>query len=159
MGMYVSFVAMTPELLTKAENDPEWAEEYIDDFYAQDELPDNAEVDLEKSWAGLIYLMEAENLGFGMLDSGVRIIADDNCIDSWNAQDVKTKAKTLSATPFEKLAAHYNPASMMAEDVYPQMWEHDPESELESLQWNYERLVEFFAATAASGNGVLMSWG
>ncbi|ADD45847.1 YfbM family protein [Stackebrandtia nassauensis] len=159
MGMYMTFVRLTPAELTKAVNDPEWAEEFVDEFYEDDDIDPLADLDLEKSWGGLIYLSDEAGLGLSLLDSGTRIISDDTCIDGWDADEVKATAKALSETPFSKLVAHYNPAAMMSQEVYPRVWDADPEGELESLEWNYRQMVEFFTAAAAANHAVLMSWG
>lgn len=159
MGMYVSFVRLTPAELAKAEKDPEWAEEFAEGVYDTDDPDPLADVSLEKSWDGLTYLTDQAGAHFGLLDSGTRIIADDSCLDGWDAELVKSKAELLSQTPFSTLAAHFDPAAMMAADIYPRVWDANPEAELESLEWHYGQLVEFFTAAAATDHAVLMSWG
>lgn len=159
MGMYMTFVRLTPAELATAVKDPEWAEEFVDEFYEDDDLEPLADLDLEKSWAGLDYLTDEAGAHLALLDSGTRIISDDSCIDGWDTELVKEKAKLLNATPFAKLAVHFDADAMMSQDVYPGVWDADPEGELESLEWNYGRMVEFFTAAAASGHAVLMSWG
>lgn len=159
MGMYVSFVRLTSGDLVKAEQDPQWAKAYEAQYYVKEHPPENFDLSLEKSWAGLIYLMEAAGVHFDLLYSGTRIVDNGSVLDGWDAELVKHHAKALRQAPFSKLAAHYDPAAMMAESVYPKMWDHDPDGELEGLRWYYEEMVEFFDAVAASGDAVLMSWG
>ncbi|MCX5208526.1 YfbM family protein [Kitasatospora sp. NBC_00240] len=157
MGMYVSFTRMTPAQLEQAAHDPDWAAEYLDAYYG-DGGPCDLSGGLDKAWAGLQFLLDAAEVPVEFLMDGFPI-RDDGTLFGWSAEDVRELAKELRAVPFERLAAHYDPARMAAEGVYPNVWEFRPEEELDHLRGSYESLVGFLDSAAASGSAAVMTFG
>lgn len=161
MGMYVTFVRMTPDELDKAETDPDWAEQFLEDFYDYDGTPppENSEVDIQKSWAGLDHLLDEAMLPFSIQEGGY-CIANGNgwYLNLWTVADLADAAKFLAETPFDTLAAHYDAEAMSREEVYPnaRCWDAD---DLQYLRRDYDDLRAFFVAAADSGHGAMMSFG
>ncbi|MBB5960601.1 hypothetical protein FHS29_007229 [Saccharothrix tamanrassetensis] len=146
MGMTLSFTRVTPAELDRAFEDPEWAREHLDD----EELP---YCFLEKSWAGIQFLLDAAEVRVDVYEDGDAI--DEECtLFGWSDSMVAEAAKALSATPFEVLAGYYDPRKLSEKDVYPMkhLWDAD---DIDYLRYNYQDLVAFFEETAASGNAAI----
>ncbi|MEU5721611.1 DUF1877 family protein [Micromonospora sp. NPDC047738] len=149
MGMTLWFTRVTPRELDRAIADPEWAAEYLDG----ENLPICY---LEKSWAGIQFLLDAAEVGVDLYEDGFLI--DQECtLLGWDDGMVADAARALSATPFEALAGHYDPAKLSAEEIYPhrRVWDDD---DLDYLRDHHEELVRFFVATAASGSAAIRSF-
>lgn len=158
MGMYMSFMRVTPEELEEAETDPEWARDYVDDPDRTDEL--DGYLDLDKAWDGIQFLLNRAGLPIELQLDGV-FISEDPFLAGWTVDDVKDAARHLRATPFEQLARHFDPAQMTESGIYPPIWERDPAEDdvLGYLKEFYELLVRFFDAAAASESAAIMSFG
>lgn len=161
MGMYVSFVRLTPAQLEQADRDPEWAEQYLEDLYDSEAepLPENADVDIQKSWAGLDHLFDNAGVPFSIQEGGDCIANGDGWyLNTWTVEDVVRAAKVLKETSFDAIAEHCDAEQLSRAEVYPMrhMWDAD---DMESLKWDYEQLQGFFAAAAASGHAAMMSFG
>jgi hypothetical protein len=145
MSCVLSFTRVTPEELDRAFADPEWAAEHV----IEDE--DRPGCYLDKAWAGIQFLLDAAGVDVDLYEDGD--VVDEECILlAWNAGMVANAARALSATPFEVLARHFDPRRMTERNVYPSVWNDD---DLDYLRHYHARLVEFFAATAASGDAAI----
>lgn len=146
MGMTLSFTRVTPEELDRAFEDPEWAAEQVDD----EERPNCF---LEKSWAGIQFLLTAADVDVDLYEDGDPI--DEECtLLGWGQRKVAKTAELLAAVPFEVLEGHYDPEALSKEGVYPMrhLWSAE---DVEYLRENYAELVEFFAQAAASGGAAI----
>jgi len=153
MGMVLSFTRVTPEELNKAMADPEWAGEYLWELDRTDE-PDGY---LDKAWDGIQFLLDAAKVPIQLRMDG-HLIDAEGCLAAWTVSDVEDAARHLRATPFEQLARHFDPARMAGQGIYPAIiWERDDDA-LDYLRENYEALVLFFDAAAASGSAAIMSF-
>ncbi|WP_043262996.1 YfbM family protein [Streptomyces sp. CT34] len=159
MGVSISFISATMEELDRAENDPSWAGEYIYELYDSDDLsmPDRPHGGPDKAWAGLQFLLDETDVEIEFLMDGFQIL-EDGTLFGWSAEQIGSLARQLRATPWERLAVHYDPEQMMTEEVYPNTWRFDPEGELDWLERSYEELVTFFIEAAESGYGAFMSF-
>ncbi|MEV0677765.1 DUF1877 family protein [Actinosynnema sp. NPDC050436] len=149
MGMTLSFTRVTPEELARAFEDPEQAEEYVED----ENVP---YCFLEKSWAGIQFLLDAADVRVDLYEDGDAI--DEECtMFGWDDVMVAAAAKALSATPFEVLAGHYDTAKLSEKEVYPMrhLWGAD---DIEYLEHNYRDLVRFFDETAAVGGAAIRNF-
>ncbi|MDG4861745.1 YfbM family protein [Streptomyces sp. T-3] len=155
--MTLSFTCVTPEELARALQDPEWAEEYVDELEAGELRPDDPDGFIEKAWAGIQYLLSCAGAGIELQMDGDPI-DEELTLVGWSAEMVQHAAKTLQTLPFEKLAAHYDPVEMQERNVYPNIWTHDPEGEREYLEWHYGRLVTFFKEAAAMRYAAIMTF-
>jgi hypothetical protein len=140
MSTTLTFTRVTAEELDRAIEDPEWALECVQDEDALDCF-------LEKSWAGIQFLLDEAGVNVELHESGF-IIDDEFILSGWSDSMVAEAAKALKATPFEVLAGHYDPRKLSEAEVYPfrQLWD---DADIEYLRDNYADLVEFFEETAA----------
>lgn len=159
MSVSISFISATTEELDRAEREPSWAEEYVDQLYDGDNFPapDRPYGGPDKAWGGLQFLFDEAGVGPEFLMDGSMIL-EDGTLFGWDAEQIASVARQLRETPWERLAAHYDPERMAKDDVYPNMWKFDPEGELGWLEYAYGELVEFFAAAAERGLGAFMNF-
>ncbi|MFD7918501.1 YfbM family protein [Streptomyces sp. NPDC059740] len=153
MGMYLSFIRVTPQELEEAEKDPARAEVFLERRHERG--ADEPDGGLEKAWAGLEFLLNAAAAGVDLLRDG-ELISEDGRFSGWTADRVQGAAKRLGDLPFERLARHYDPQRMTEEDVYPGVWQPPGKGELAYLEEHYAVLVGFFTAAAASGSAAIM---
>ncbi|MFC8088893.1 DUF1877 family protein [Streptomyces sp. NPDC057301] len=158
MGVSISFISATTEELDRAAKDPNWADEYIFELYGENSpMPDRPYGGPDKAFGGLQFLFDQAEVGLEFLMDGFQI-RDDGTLFGWDAEQIGNVARELRATPWERLAAHYDSERMGKEDVYPNMWRFDPEGQLEWLEGAYEELVAFFGAAADRGLGAFMTF-
>ncbi|GGU65689.1 hypothetical protein GCM10010211_33620 [Streptomyces albospinus] len=159
MSVSIAFISATTEELDRAENDPSWADEYIYELYDSDDhsMPDRPRGGPSKAWAGLQFLLDETDVELEFLMDGFPIL-EDGTLFGWSVEQIESVAGQLRATPWEELAAHYDPEQMTKEEVYPNTWRLDPEGELDWLERSYEELVAFFAEAAEGGYGAFMSF-
>ncbi|GHH11118.1 YfbM family protein [Streptomyces lanatus] len=157
MGMYISFISATTEELDKAVEDPGWAVDHVDELYESEDsaVPDRPSADLDKAWGGLQFLLDEAEMGLEFMMDGF-VIVEEGTLFGWSVEDVRTAARELRATPWQRLAVHYDAERMNKEDVYPRVW--DNEGEPEWLESAYGELVEFFGAAADRGLGAFMTF-
>lgn len=153
MGMAMSFSRVTPAELARIESDPESMREFPWEPARAGE-PDGY---LDKAWDGLRYLFEVADLGIDLFQDG-RSVSSDGTLNLWDADLVRQTAKVLRGTTFDRLAHHFDPEQMTAQNVYPNIWQEGDEA-LDYLRVNYGHLVRFFDFAAADGSGALMSFG
>ncbi|MGG7574811.1 YfbM family protein [Streptomyces sirii] len=157
MGVTIGFISATTEELDRAEKDPSWADEYISELYSRDDFPTRPHGDPDKAWGGLQFLLDETDVYLDFLMDGSPIL-EDGTLFGWSAEQIESLARQLRATPWEELAAHYDPERMTKEGVYPSVWRFDPEGELEWLKSAYEELVAFLSEAAEGGYGAFMSF-
>ncbi|MGW1957967.1 YfbM family protein [Streptomyces sp. NPDC001920] len=159
MGVSISFISATTQELERAEQDPSWADEFTWELYSSDDvpMPDRPQGGPDRAFGGLQFLFDEAGVHLEFLMDGFQIL-DDGTLFGWTAEQVQGVARHLRATPWERLAVHYDPERMTAEEVYPNMWRFDPEGQLDRLKDAYEELVEFFAAAAERGLGAFMNF-
>jgi hypothetical protein len=155
MSVTISFISATAEELDRAAEDPDWASEFLDELYEGDDGPGRPDGGPDKAWGGLQYLFDKADVYLEFLMEGYSI-GEDGTLFGWPVEDVASLAAKLQATPWEQLAAHYEPELMAKEEVYPNCWKLDPEGELEWLESAYGELVAFFAEAAEGGYGAFM---
>jgi hypothetical protein len=157
MGVSIGFISATTEELDRAEKDPSWANEYVYELYAGNDFPNRPYGGPDKAWAGLQFLIDETDVDLEFLMDGFQIL-EDGTLFGWSPEQIESVARYLRATPWERLAAHYAPERMTAEEVYPNMWRLDAKGQLDWLERSYEELVNFFAEAAAGGYGAFMSF-
>ncbi len=152
MGRTISFYRVTPDQLERALADGQRAGDLVRDMDVGEE-PDGY---LDKSWAGLQFLMDAANVGPDLRMDG-DFIGDDGCLTGWSAETVAEVAGVLRAKPFDELARYFDPDRMVEAKIYPvRIWHR--EDARDYLRGCYERLVGFFEAAATSGSAAIMSF-
>lgn len=164
MGVSISFISATTEELERGKKDPDWASEFVDELYEydfddpdfdDDSVPGRPDGGPEKAWAGLEFLFSGTDVRLEFLMDG-GCIKEDGTLFWWSVEEIERLARQTRATPWERLAANYDPERMTKEQVYPNTWTFDPEGELEWLQGAYEELAAFFGAAAEGGYGAFM---
>ncbi|MER5266091.1 DUF1877 family protein [Actinosynnema sp. NPDC002837] len=145
MSTTLAFTRVSPAELDRAIEDPEWALEHL-----EEDLPYYS---LEKSWAGIQFLLDAAGVAIELNEDGF-VIDEESTLSGWTDHMVAEAATTLRATPFEVLATHYDPRELSAQEVYPwrRFWDDDG---IDNLRDDYVDLVEFFEETAASGGALI----
>lgn len=160
MGMYVSFVRLTPAQLERAHADPEWAERFVDELYDSEEpLPEGADVDIQKSYSALDHLFDEAEVSFSIQQDGVNVAMGDGWyLNAWSVEEVAQAARVLTETTFDAMAKHCDAAALSAAEVYPMrhMWDAE---DFASLRYDFDALKAFFLAAAESGHGAMMSFG
>lgn len=153
------FIGGTTEELDRAVKAPDQAEDDVDELFESDDstVPGGPSAELDKMWDGLQFLLGEAGVGFEFMMDGF-LIAEEGTLFRWSAEHVEAVARQLRATPWERLAAHFDPERMIKENVYPHVWDVAPESELEWLESAYGDLVEFFGAAADRGLGAFMTF-
>lgn len=146
MSTTLAFTQVTPGQLDRAIKDPEWALEHLLD----EDLPYYS---LEKSWAGIQFLLDAAEVRIELHEDGL-VIDQEGVLSGWTDGMVADAAATLGATPFEVLAGHYDPRQLSEQEVYPwrQFWDDDG---IDDLRDDYADLVEFFGETAAARGALI----
>ncbi|PBC86506.1 protein of unknown function [Streptomyces sp. 2224.1] len=159
MGVRIAFIGATTEELDRAEKDPSWASSCVSGLYADVAFPKAARPygGPDKAWAGLQFLLDETGIELEFLMDGFQIL-EDGTLFGWSAEQIESVARQLQATPWERLAAHYDPERMTIERMYPNVWGWDAEGGLDWLQCSYDELVTFFAAAAEGGYGAFMSF-
>lgn len=153
MSMTIGFTSVTPQEFDRAIGDSEWADELIGSDEKIEQEPNGY---LDKSWAGLEYLMHKAEVGFEFLFTG-KDITDDGTLFGWSPELVRQTAEELRSVPFGRLAAHYDGPAMQVAEVYPLAWDDDGNA-LDYVEFYYAQMVAFFEAAAASGAGAIMSF-
>ena len=149
MGMVLSFIRVTPKELDQAFEDPELAEEFVDD-------EDAPSCYLDKAWAGIQFMLDAAGVDVDLYEDG-DALDEEATLFGWDADLVEHAAKALGEMPVEKLAGFYDAKKMSEKEVYPMrhMWDAD---DLDYLVENYRALVPFFKETAAAGGALIRSF-
>lgn len=143
----------------------EYAPEVIADELER-EVPTDEQVYLDKAWDGLHFLLSADIdeyslLGFllhgghelGDPESGsppVRVIM---------SLDVEALDEELATVTEEQLRAKFDPARMLAADIYPAIWDRDP-AEDDTLGWllGYFKPLQQLVSAAAKNQQGLLIW-
>lgn len=150
----MSFTRVSAADLELAMKHKDCAEEFLDGFTPLETDPDGY---LDKSWAGLKYLLEAADTGIDLFFTATPLPIEG--YSGWDPADVAHTAELLSKTPFDKLAEHYDPVEMDTIGVYPRIWIRDGNDSLSYLRDNYASLVEVFVHAARHRSGLLQSFG
>jgi hypothetical protein len=126
------------------------------------EMPE-PELDLDKSWHGLHYLLTGTDWrigeGAGAAILGGAEIGQDGGYGPARLLDqdmVRAVATALDALDAGVLRARFDPDAMTAAEIYPDIWT-DGSDELGYLMSHYTELRRFYNAAAANGQAVLLA--
>ncbi|MFB9236904.1 YfbM family protein [Plantactinospora siamensis] len=122
------------------------------------------ELDLDKSWHGIHYLLTGTAWeigdGAGAAILGGEEVGEDNGYGPARLvrpDAVRTIAGALGAVDVQTLRARFDPQAMSAADIYPAIWANGVE-ELDSyLMPNLAELRRFYEAAASNGQAVLLA--
>ena len=124
------------------------------------------EICIDKAWHGIHYLLTGTDwsgdplLDF-VLSGGVEIGFEDvgyGLARALTSAEVAVVSRALTAITADTLRARYDPVAMMEDNIYPNIWDHDPAEDdlLGYLIENFELLKAFCARTTASGRGLVV---
>lgn len=151
MSMVATFTQVTPGELQRLQEDPQWLDGLM---LVRDEEPDRADGYLDKAWDGLDFLFDAQGVPLRLQEDGAPLGRDMTHF-GWTAESISKMADLLRQTPFETLAAHYDP-EQMNEDVYGS-WA-DEDDDLDYLRQYYEVLSAFCESSCASGSAAILEF-
>jgi hypothetical protein len=166
MGMYGVYARLTPKELDRALKDPQRERELAESLQkwypggkGDAAFRSSRVLDVDKAWNGLWYLLHAEGAPAEIMGGGTAVSDYE-----WGygpalyltAEQVEMAAAFLQATPWALLARHFDPVAMVADHVYPEVWDRPDEDNLGWLQDYYLELVPFFAAAAGAGDAVIV---
>jgi hypothetical protein len=125
----------------------------------------DTEVDLDKAWHGIHYLLTGSPEPNGTLASRVIMGGEDIGPDQGygpahllKPDEVKAIAHLLEQTTPEMLRERFKPKEMTRADVYPTViWEREGDEALEYLLDNYKNLVAFYKRAAERGQAVILA--
>jgi hypothetical protein len=128
--------------------------------------PEGISADIEKAWHGIHYLLtgtawEGEHPRNFLVSGGKEVGTIDV---GYGPARVLTAAKTrevrdaLMALSDEDLKARFDPEDMLAKQVYPEIWERDPEEDdtLGYLMENVQTLRGFLNQAVDKGLGIVV---
>ncbi|GAA0898268.1 hypothetical protein GCM10009557_73470 [Virgisporangium ochraceum] len=160
MGMVMSFHRVTPDELARVVEDPGCVDDILEAAGERAQADGSPDGDLDKSWAGLDFLLAAADVPVDIEDGVMDYLDDDGTVSVWDATKVAEAARVLRSTPFGELARHHDPARMTELDIYPGIiWVRDGDEALDWLRECYEALVAFLDDAASRGCAVVKTFG
>ncbi|MEU2662184.1 YfbM family protein [Micromonospora sp. AMSO12t] len=143
--------------------DPTAVDELIyGDLDDEAEMPE-PELDLDKSWHGIHYLLTgtAWKIGEG---AGAAILGGDEIGQDGgygparllDPNTVRVIATGLDAMDVETLRARFDPDAMAAADIYPAIWANGSD-EFDHLMSHFTEVRRFYRAAAGNGQAVLLA--
>jgi hypothetical protein len=121
-----------------------------------------SELDLDKSWHGLHYLITGSPWTVGE-GAGAAILGGDNIGEDngygparlLSPDAVRTIAAGLGTIDVETLRSRYDPDALTRSDIYPQIWDEDDCFD-SYLAPYFVELCGFYRRAAANGDAVLL---
>ena len=123
------------------------------------------QLDLDKTWHALHFLLTGEPWGgappLNFLVSGTEVGDIDvgyGPARSFTAEETREIAAALAPITEATLRARFDPAAMMAAEIYPAIWDRDPAQD-DTLGYVLERfgpLKQFVTSAAEHGEGLLV---
>ena len=124
----------------------------------------DTEIDLDKAWHGIHYLLTGSAESTGTLASKVIMGGEDIGPDQGygpaqllNPDEVKAVARLLEETTPEQLRQRYKPKEMTRAGVYPDIWDRDGNEALDYLLEYYRKLVAFYKHAAEREQAVVFA--
>jgi hypothetical protein len=125
----------------------------------------DTEVDLDKAWHGIHYLLTGSNDSNGTLASkvimGGKNIGPDRGYGPaqlLRPAEVKSIAHLLEETTPDILRARFKPKEMTRARIYPEIiWERDGDEALSYVLDYYKKLVAFYQRAAERGQAVILA--
>lgn len=137
-----------------------------DDFYEWlDEKGDRDSFDVDKAWHAIHFTLTGNawtpDGPLGSVVLGGAPFGEDGGYGPprWLAPDaVVAAAGALADLPPDRFVERLDFPALQANDIYPSMWDRDPESEefVDYLRHGYETIHEKFTAAAVAGRGFVI---
>ncbi len=136
--------------------------------YAEEDIPDPKSLDIDKSWAGIMFLLNG--CGLEEIDYAERPLSlvfynpsahiiDENQDMGYGpaiyctAEEVKEISSALDDISIEELEKRYDPARMEQLEIYPFSWKE--EGAFNYLADYFKSIKEFYKAAADSNEAVI----
>ncbi len=124
----------------------------------------DTEIDIDKAWNGIHYLLTGSVESNGTLASKVIMGGEDIGLDRGygpaqllKPAEVKAIAQLLDGTTPDILRQRFKPKEMTRADVYPGViWERDGDEALRYVLDYYKKLVTFYKRAAERGQAVIL---
>jgi hypothetical protein len=125
-----------------------------------EEDEDDEELDLDKAWSGVHFLLTGTNGGgegpASYLLTGTPLVdMDEIQVLSLSSQKVVEFDLYLQTISNDFLKKQYNPKRMMELEIYPSPWKDS--EDLEYLLEHFEELKEFVSKTVKKHKGLILS--
>ncbi|MED0666949.1 YfbM family protein [Bacillus badius] len=160
MGMIASYHRISTEQLEHLIAQPEAVEIFL---YETEEVSER-EVDIDKAWHGIYFLLTGEGeLGAANSLAGDAILGGKPLGEDLgmgpcrylSAAGVKEIADTLNSISASSLSARFDAKAFNEAEIYP-MYSEWTEADKAYLLDNYEELVRYFAEAARHEEGMLL---
>jgi len=165
MGMIGNLRRLGDADLKRLLEDPELVADYLDDESSAGFGP-SADVDVDKAWHGIHFLLTGTawegDPPLNFLVTGGAEIGDVDVgygpARGFGSAEVAQLASALGALPSSEVRRRFLPDRMMELDVYPSIWDRDPEEDdtVGYLLAYYEDLRAFVSEAAAEGQALLV---
>ncbi len=158
MSMMYHLREITNNEAAKLTADPEQIEDFLDNSLGQ------SEIDLEKAWHGIHYLLTGDASGGErphcyLMDGGSPVGDIDVGYGPamlLSKDQVKEFSDALGKLSEEQLKERFDPEAMDKAGVYPGVWDEGDEA----FEWLFEvidsELKPFFSTASQNGNSVLL---
>lgn len=159
MSMIGNFLQITPEQLEAMHADPALVTKTL---YPED-VDRYPGIDVDKAWQAIHFLLVGDPWkGDGPLALAVLNgpeIGDDagyGPATYLTPEEVRDVAAALEPITPEQLGQRFDPTAMMAQQIYPEIWDEDDEEELiEYITEGYQEVRSYYLDAAAKGNAML----
>lgn len=163
MGMTAAFVAVSPEELASLQADPSTVGSlFFDRLGAR---ASGHALDIDKSWAGLHFLLTGEQYG-GQPPHSLPILGGTEFGPELSygparflvPSEVSAAAAALNETSIDSLRQRFVPSALEEAEIYPSgIWESEGMDGFAYLEHWYGLLQEFYAQAAARGDAMLLA--
>jgi hypothetical protein len=144
---------ITPDELSAMQTDP-------DHVPAKGKVP--GPCSLEKMWQAVHFLITGQEwegdppLSFAVL--GHEEIGDDGGYGParyLTPEEVRSVSAALSTITTEELRRRFDPEALEAAQIYPNVWDEDPDDLFEEIESYFSELVAYYRDAASRGNAML----
>ena len=160
MSMIAGLAPITPAQLEAVQADPDAATAFC---HPQDAAQRARNIDLDKAWHGIHFLLTGKAWDKGGQAQGLAILGGQDIGPDQGygparfvtPPQVADVAAALATLDDAELARRYDVQAMEQQQIYPGMWERDGDEGLEYLQHYFKHLQRFYADAAGRGDAVL----
>ncbi|BBH70295.1 hypothetical protein ACTI_69800 [Actinoplanes sp. OR16] len=125
------------------------------------EMPE-PELDLDKSWHAVHYLLTGTAWSLGDTPAGAAVLGGTEIGEDGGygpprylvPDEVQAIARALSALDERSLRSRFDPAALDAAEIYPEGWSS---TDIDSVLAHFRTLREFYRSAATNGEGVLLA--
>jgi hypothetical protein len=163
--MYAVFRRLVDADVSRLTSEPALIADYVGDDHAQEGFGPFADFDADKAWHAIHFLLTGSawegDPPLNFIATGGTPIGEDlgyGPARALSSAEVKILANALEPLSAEQLSQRFDPEAMMAQDIYPAIWDR-PVEEDDTLAYVveiYTDLRQFIIDTAREGNALLI---